>query len=148
MFRWFISILVNPRCKHDIFTVFIILKSTCFHDETVDGIHNVNSFCFQIDIFLDSDFSTLIGNRNPFQFSEDFCAKSSCKLTCLKQREISIMVIPLLIIFRWFISILVNHRCKHDIFTVFIILKSTCFHDETVDGIYNVIDIVNIIRKL
>jgi hypothetical protein len=37
----FISILVNPRCKHDIFTVFIILKSTCFHDETVDGMHNV-----------------------------------------------------------------------------------------------------------
>jgi len=35
-------------------------------------------------------------NRNRFQFSEDFCKKSLYKLTSLKQREISIMVIPLL----------------------------------------------------
>ena len=51
---------------------------------------------FQIDTFLDSDFSTLMENRNRFHFSEDFCAKSSCKPTCWKQREISNMVIPLL----------------------------------------------------
>ena len=49
---------------------------------------------FQIDTFLDSDFSTLISNGNTFQFSQDFCAKSSGKLTCLIPREISIMVIP------------------------------------------------------
>jgi hypothetical protein len=55
-----------------------------------------HNFFFQIDIFFDSDFSTLMENRNHFQFSENFCAKSSCKLTCLNQREISIMVIPLL----------------------------------------------------
>ena len=55
-----------------------------------------HNFFFQIDIFFDGDFSALMENRNHFKFSEDFCAKSSCKLTCLKQREISIMVIPLL----------------------------------------------------
>ena len=55
--------------------------------------HNV---FFQIDTFLGSDLRTLMENRNRFQFSEDFCARSSCKPTCLKQREISIMVIPLL----------------------------------------------------
>jgi hypothetical protein len=42
-----------------------------------------------------SDFSTLMENRNNFQCSQDFCAKSFCKLICLKSREISIMVIPL-----------------------------------------------------
>jgi hypothetical protein len=31
----------NPRCKHDIFRLFIIFKSTFFHDETMDGISNV-----------------------------------------------------------------------------------------------------------
>jgi hypothetical protein len=31
----------NPRCKHDIFRLFIIFKSTFVHDETVDGITNV-----------------------------------------------------------------------------------------------------------
>ena len=41
IFRRFISILFNPRCSHDIFRLFIILKSTYFHDETVDGIKNV-----------------------------------------------------------------------------------------------------------
>jgi hypothetical protein len=50
---------------------------------------------FQIYTFLDSDFSTLIENRNNFQFSQAVCAKSSGKLTCLKPREISIMLIPL-----------------------------------------------------
>jgi hypothetical protein len=45
--------------------------------------------------FLDSDFNTLIENRNNFQFAQDVCAKSSGKLTCLKPREISIMVIPI-----------------------------------------------------
>jgi hypothetical protein len=48
---------------------------------------------FQISTFLDSDFSTLISNGNTFQFSQDFCAKSSGKLTFLIPREISIMVI-------------------------------------------------------
>jgi hypothetical protein len=50
---------------------------------------------FKIYTFLDSDFSTLIENRNNFQFSQAVCAKSSGKLTCLKPREISIMLIPL-----------------------------------------------------
>ena len=50
---------------------------------------------FQIYTFLDSDVSTLIENRNTFQFSQDVCAKSSGKLTCVKSWEISIMVIPL-----------------------------------------------------
>ena len=50
---------------------------------------------FQISTFLDCDFSTLIENRNNFHFSQDCCAKSSGKLTCLNPREISIMVIPL-----------------------------------------------------
>jgi hypothetical protein len=31
----------NPRCKHDIFRLFIIFKSTFFNDETVDVINNV-----------------------------------------------------------------------------------------------------------
>ena len=35
----------------------------------------------QIYTFLDSDFSTLIENVNNFLFSQDFCAKSSGKLT-------------------------------------------------------------------
>ena len=48
---------------------------------------------FQIYTFLDSDFSTLIENRNNFQFSQVVCAKSSGKLTCLKPREISIVLI-------------------------------------------------------
>jgi hypothetical protein len=39
--------------------------------------------------FLDSDFNTLIENRNDFQFAQDVCAKSSGKLTCLKPRKIS-----------------------------------------------------------
>ena len=55
---------------------------------------NVQSF-FQIYTFLDSGFSTLIEYRNDFKFSEDFCTKSLCKLTCLKPREISIMLISL-----------------------------------------------------
>jgi hypothetical protein len=55
---------------------------------------NVQSF-FQIYTFLDSGFSTLIEYRNDFKFSEDFCTKSLCKLTCLKPREISIMDLPL-----------------------------------------------------
>ena len=50
---------------------------------------------FQIYTFLDSDFSTLIEYRNNFKFSQDFCAKSLGKLTCLKPREISITAIPL-----------------------------------------------------
>jgi hypothetical protein len=50
---------------------------------------------FQIYTFLDSDVSTLLENRNNFQFTQDSCAKLSGKLTCLKSREISIMVIPL-----------------------------------------------------
>ena len=50
---------------------------------------------FQIYTFLDSDFNTLIENRNNFQFAQDVCAKSSCRLTCLRPREISIMVILL-----------------------------------------------------
>jgi hypothetical protein len=32
----------NPRCKHDIFRLFIIFKSTFFNVETVDGITNVD----------------------------------------------------------------------------------------------------------
>jgi hypothetical protein len=39
---------------------------------------------FQIYTFLDSDFSTLIENRNHFQFSQAVCAKSSGKLTLFK----------------------------------------------------------------
>jgi len=34
--------------------------------------------------FLDSDFSTLIENRNNFQFSQAVCAKSSSKLICFE----------------------------------------------------------------
>jgi hypothetical protein len=49
----------------------------------------------QISTFVDSDYSTLRENINNFQFSHDFCMKSSGKLTCLIPREISIMVIPL-----------------------------------------------------
>jgi hypothetical protein len=55
-----------------------------------------HNFFFQIDTCLGSDLSTLMENRNRFQISENFCAKSSFKPTCLKQTEISIMVIPLL----------------------------------------------------
>ena len=54
-----------------------------------------HNFFFQIYTFLDSDFSTLIEYRNNFKFSQDLCAKSLGKLTCLKPREISIMVILL-----------------------------------------------------
>jgi hypothetical protein len=50
---------------------------------------------FKIYTFLDNDFSTLIENRNNFRFSQAVCAKSSGKLTCLKPREISVMLIPL-----------------------------------------------------
>ena len=50
---------------------------------------------FQIYTSLDSDFSTFTENRNNFQCSQDVCAKSSDKLTCLKPREISIIVNPL-----------------------------------------------------
>ena len=50
---------------------------------------------FEIYTFLDSDFNTLIENRNNFQVAQDVCVKSSGRLTCLKPREISIMVIPL-----------------------------------------------------
>ena len=50
---------------------------------------------FQISTFSDSDFSTLIEHGNNFQFTQEFCAKSSGKLICLKPREISFMVIPL-----------------------------------------------------
>ena len=49
---------------------------------------------FRTYTFLDSDVSTLIENRNNFQFSQDVCAKSSGKLICFTPREISIMVIP------------------------------------------------------
>ena len=42
------------------------------------------NFFFQIYTFLDSDFSTLIENRNNFQFSLAVCAKSSGKLTLFK----------------------------------------------------------------
>ena len=31
----------NPRCKHEIYRLFLIFKSTFFHDETVDYITNV-----------------------------------------------------------------------------------------------------------
>jgi hypothetical protein len=41
--------------------------------------------------FLDSEFSTLIENRNSFQFSQAIFAKTTSKLSCFKQREISIM---------------------------------------------------------
>ena len=54
-------------------------------------VHNF----FQISTFLDCDFSTLIENGNHFEFSQEFYAKSSGKLTWLKPWEISIMVIPL-----------------------------------------------------
>ena len=43
---------------------------------------------FQIYTFLDSDFNTLIENRNNFQFAENVCAKSSGRLTCLKPRKL------------------------------------------------------------
>ena len=46
------------------------------------------NFFFQIYNFLDSEFNTLIENRNNFQFAQDVCAKSSGRLTCLKPREI------------------------------------------------------------
>ena len=39
---------------------------------------------FQIYTFLGSDFSTLIENRNNFQFSQAVCAKFSGKLTFFK----------------------------------------------------------------
>jgi len=45
--------------------------------------------------FLDSDFSTLIENRNSSQCSQVVYAKSTGKLTCLKLREILIMLIYL-----------------------------------------------------
>ena len=50
---------------------------------------------FQIYTFFDSGFSTLIEYRNDFKFSEDFCTKSLCKLTCLKPLEISMLDLPL-----------------------------------------------------
>jgi hypothetical protein len=53
-----------------------------------------HNFFFQISTFSDSDFSTLIEHGSNFQFTQDFCAKSSGKLICLKPREISFMVIP------------------------------------------------------
>jgi hypothetical protein len=45
--------------------------------------------------FLDSEFSTLIEKRNSFQFSQAICAKTTSKLSCFKQWEISIMLISL-----------------------------------------------------
>ena len=45
--------------------------------------------------FLDSEFSTLIENRTSFQFSQAICAKTTSKLSCFKQREISIMLTSL-----------------------------------------------------
>ena len=52
-------------------------------------VHNFNWVLH----FLDSEFSTLIENRISSQFSQAVCAKSTCNLTCLKQREIPIMLI-------------------------------------------------------
>ena len=45
--------------------------------------------------FLDSDFSILVEIPNNFQFFQGVFVKSSGKLTCLKPREISIMLISL-----------------------------------------------------
>ena len=45
---------------------------------------------------MDSDFSTLIENRNNFQFSQAVCAKSSGKFTCFKTaRNINRAYFPL-----------------------------------------------------
>ena len=41
-----------------------------------------------------------------------------------------------------FNSIFFNPRFKHDIFRLFLIFKSKVFHDETVDGIKNVVEII------
>ena len=55
----------------------------------------VTQLLLSFTLFQIVNFSTLKENRNNFQFSQAVCAKSSCKLTCLKPREISIMLISL-----------------------------------------------------
>jgi hypothetical protein len=43
------------------------------------------------------------------------------------------------------IVFVLNPRFKHDIFRLFIIFKSKFVHDETVDGIKNVVDIMSLL---
>ena len=62
--------------------------------KTLSEMQRYTTF-IEIYTFLDSAFSTLIENRNDFQFSQAVCAKSSSKHTCLKPREISIRLISL-----------------------------------------------------
>jgi hypothetical protein len=75
-------------------SIHYIMECPLHQNENVKVKSKVHNF-FQISTFLDCNFSTLIENVNNFEFSEDFCAKSSGKLTCLKPWAISIMVIPL-----------------------------------------------------
>ena len=52
------------------------------------------------------------------------------------------------LIFKYFgdlIVFLFNPRFKHDIFRLFIIFKSNFFHDQTVVGIKNVVDIMSLL---
>ena len=53
------------------------------YTNTVKPVLKVITF-LQIYTFSDSDFSTLIENRNNSQFSQTICAKSSGKLTLFK----------------------------------------------------------------
>jgi hypothetical protein len=73
--------------------IFVPIKKEKWHEQWRWNAKVITFF--QIYPFLDSDFSTLIENRNNFQFSQAVCAKSSGKLTCLKPREIPNMLIPI-----------------------------------------------------
>jgi hypothetical protein len=68
----------------------IITPMLCFKGE----MQRYTTF-IEFYTFLDSDFRTLIDNRNSSRFSQAVCAKSTGELTCLKQREILIMLISL-----------------------------------------------------
>jgi hypothetical protein len=75
-------------------SIHYIMECPLHQNENFKVKCKVHNF-FQISTFLDSGFNTLISNGNILQFSQEFCAKSSGKLTCLIPREIPIKVNPL-----------------------------------------------------
>jgi hypothetical protein len=74
-------------------SIHYIMECPLYQNENFKVKCKVHNF-FQISTFLDCDFSTLIENGINFEFSQELCAKSSGKLTCLKRGKFQSWLFP------------------------------------------------------
>ena len=102
---WFISYAHYKWLKMAMWSPFwrfnsYIMECLLHQNEDFKMKSKVHNF-FQISTFLDCDFSTLIENGINFEFSQELCAKSSGKLTCLKRGKFQSWLFPFKNILSW-----------------------------------------------